>query len=277
MTSNGPSSPATCSGVDAPTTLPMCSNGVGGRIIRRVIPYFAGIALGSLGCGALGCGGAEPVPAEQPSQPTPARAAPTPHRNKPGLQVAGELGSRDLGKVEDTFSKLGPGLGECMAAASQKIEFISGHVRFLVRIAKDGSTRWVYLADSTVGDRETEKCMLDKVRSTRWPPPAEGEGQADKSFDFDRGSPRDAVAWEPDRVSKPLRGARNKLVHCVQGAQGKYKATAYVATNGTVMAVGVAPPDEHGEANVDCLADVIRTLKLPEPGGWPAKVTFEVP
>ncbi len=164
-----------------------------------------------------------------------------------------------------------------MGRGAQRVEFLSGHVRFLVRIATDGTTRWVYLADSTVGDRETENCMLDRLRAARWPPPADGEGQADKSFDFDRGSPRDAVPWQPDRVAKALRTAHPKLAQCVRSAPGRYRATTYVATNGTVMAAGVSVPDERGEANVDCLLEVIRGLKLPQTGDWPAKVTFEVP
>jgi len=158
------------------------------------------------------------------------------------------------------------------------VEFISGHVKFFVRITMDGSAKWAYLPECTIGDRETERCMLGVVKSARWPTPVEGEGQAQKAFDFDPAPDvRDAVPWGADRVAKTLASARAKLSQCAQGVPGRYRATVYVHTNGTALAAGVSPPDERGEgAAVDCMVDVIRALKFPSPGSWPAKVMFDV-
>jgi len=36
------------------------------------------------------------------------------------------------------------------------------------------------------------------------------------------------------------------------------------------------PLHETVTANVDCIVDVIKTLKFPSPGSWPAKVMFDV-
>jgi hypothetical protein len=43
-----------------------------------------------------------------------------------------------------------------------------------------------------------------------------------------------------------------------------------------VISAGIAPPDDRGERSVDCMVDVIKGLKFPSPGSWPAKVTFDV-
>jgi hypothetical protein len=224
---------------------------------------------------AASCGGSDP-PAAAPAPEAP-KAAERP-KAKQRLSISGQLGSLDEGKVEETFNRLVPRFGDCLAQGSSRVEFIGGHVKFFVRIGVDGSAKWAYLSESTIGDRDTERCMLGIARGVRWPQPAEGEGQAQKAFDFDP-SPdvRDAVPWGADRIAKSLKSAHAKLSHCTQGAPGKYKATVYVQTDGSALAAGVATPDERGESSAaDCLVDVIKAMKFPSPGSWPAKVMFDV-
>ena len=59
-------------------------------------------------------------------------------------------------------------------------------------------------------------------------------------------------------------------------ASGNFEATVYVATDGSVLAAGVTPPDEAGESDVDCLVSTLKAATLPSPGSWPAKVTFSL-
>jgi hypothetical protein len=223
------------------------------------------------------CGGSEP-PAASPSQEESAAREAAPKRKKQQLTLSGQLGSLDEGKVDATFNKLMPQFGGCLSQASSRVEFIGGHVKFFVRISLDGMAKWAYLSESTIGDRDAERCMLTAAKAARWPPPLEGEGQAQKAFDFDP-SPdvRDAVPWGSDRIVKALSGARAKLGQCTRGAPGRYKATVYVQTDGTALSAGIAPPSERGEVNaVDCIVDVIKSMKFPSPGSWPAKVMFDV-
>jgi hypothetical protein len=223
------------------------------------------------------CGGSEP-PAASPSQEESSAKESAPRRKKQQLTVSGQLGSLDEGKVDATFNRLMPQFGSCLSQASSRVEFIGGHVKFFVRISLDGAAKWAYLSESTIGDRDAERCMLNAAKAVRWPPPVEGEGQAQKAFDFDP-SPevRDAVPWGADRITKALVGARAKLGQCTHGAPGRYRATVYVQTDGTPLSAGIAPPNERGEVNaVDCIVEVIRSMKFPSPGSWPAKVMFDV-
>lgn len=233
------------------------------------------IVIAWLAVAASACGGSAPAPAAPKAQAGPKEAAAKP---KAKFAMSGQLGSLDEGKVNQTFETLVPRFGECLSQGSSRVEFIGGHVKFAIRITLDGAAKWAYLSESTLGDRDTERCMLNIVKGTRWPIPEEGEGQAQRALDFDP-SPdvRDAVPWGPDRISKALASARAKLGHCAQRAPGKYHATVYVHTNGTAIAAGVAPPDERGEpGSVDCMVDVIKSMRFPSPGSWPAKVTFDV-
>jgi hypothetical protein len=221
------------------------------------------------------CGGSA-APVAAPKQAAAPKEAPAKPKGK--FAMTGQLGSLDEGKVNETFATLLPRFNECLSQGSSRVEFLGGHVKFAIRITLDGNAKWAYLSQSTLGDRETERCMLSAAKSARWPLPEEGEGQAQREFDFDP-SPdvREAVPWGPDRISKALGSARAKLGHCAQRAPGKYQATVYVQTNGTPIAAGVAPPDERGESGpVDCMVDVIKAMRFPSPGSWPAKVSFAV-
>jgi hypothetical protein len=233
------------------------------------------LVLVSTAITAAACGGSAPAPAASKQAAAPKEA---PAKPKQKMAMGGQLGSLDEGKVNETFATLVPRFGDCLSQGSSRVEFLGGHVKFAIRIALDGAAKWAYFSESTLGDRDTERCMLNIAKSARWPLPQEGEGQAQRAFDFDP-SPdvRDAVPWGADRISKSLASARAKLGQCAHRAPGKYHATVYVHTNGTALAAGVAPPDERGEpASVDCMVEVIKTMRFPSPGSWPAKVMFEV-
>jgi len=234
-------------------------------------------ALAALGPAATlqSCGGGAPEPATSNEPTTKA----TGHKPKSGMGVSGQLGSLDPRQVDDSFNALTPKLGQCIAQTSSRIEFIGGHVKFFVHIGLDGRARWAYLSDSTLGDRPTERCMLDIVRGAHWPQPVDGEGQAQKSFDFDP-SPdvRQAVAWTSDRIDKPVAGARAQLDHCRASAPGRYKVTLYVQPDGSALSAGVATPTHKAEPEAaDCLVNALKGLKYPSPGSWPAKVELELP
>jgi hypothetical protein len=49
-----------------------------------------------------------------------------------------------------------------------------------------------------------------------------------------------------------------------------------VSTEGSVLAASVTPPNESGEAAVDCLVETLRGASFPSPGSWPAKITFSL-
>jgi hypothetical protein len=241
----------------------------------RLIPTLRNAALLTSVLSALSCGGSGPPPAAPKADGAPQAG---PAKPKQQMAMGGQLGSLDEGKVNETFATLVPRFGECLSQGSSRVEFLGGHVKFALRISTQGSVKWAYLAESTLGDRDTERCMLNIAKSARWPLPQEGEGQAQRAFDFDP-SPdvRDAVPWGADRVAKALAGSRAKLSQCKSSAPGKYHATVYVQTNGSPLSAGVAPPDERGESGaVDCMVDVIKSMKFPSPGSWPAKVMFDV-
>ena len=43
-----------------------------------------------------------------------------------------------------------------------------------------------------------------------------------------------------------------------------------------MLSVGVAPPNKDGETKSDCIALAVKDWKMPSPGGYAAKVTFNL-
>jgi hypothetical protein len=220
---------------------------------------------------ALACGEATPPPKTSDDQPQ------AEDHHRAGPSVSSEIGGLDEDKVNAAFESSLSGLQRCLQQGAERVEFLGGSVSFFVKIDMEGKVDGAYLEKSTLGDRDTEKCMLKALRSKKWPKPVGGEhGLARKSFDFD--PPNDVRApadYDQDHLSKGLDKIAGKLRSC-KGAKGSYEATLYVATDGSVLSAGVTPPNEDGEESVDCLVSTLKEASFPSPGSWPAKVTFSL-
>ena len=218
------------------------------------------------------CGGNEPV-AQAPAPPS--------HHDRaaPGqVTASAEIGGLNEEEVDKTFRAALTGFQRCLDDGSKRVEFLGGSVSFFVKLDSAGRVEHAHLEKSTIGDRETEKCMLDRLRDKRWPKPVGGlHGLARKAFDFDPPNDvRKPASWDGDRVSPVVSKLSSKLNGCKKGARGSFEATLYVATDGSVLAAGVTPPDEAGDAAVDCLVDTLKGATWPSPGSWPAIVSFSM-
>jgi hypothetical protein len=217
----------------------------------------------------MACG--EPAPAPKTADD----AAQTEEERGSGVSVSSEIGGLNEEKVNAAFESSLDGLQRCLQQGASRVEFIGGSASFFLKIDSSGKVDGSYLEKSTLGDRDTEKCMLDALRAKKWPKPVGGEhGLARKSFDFD--PPNDVRApadYDQDHLGKGLDKISGKLASCKE-SKGSYEATIYVATDGSVLSAGVTPPDEQGESSVDCLVSTLKTASFPSPGSWPAKVTF---
>ncbi len=222
-------------------------------------------------CLVLACGEATPAPKT-------ADDAPDTHEDRgSGVAVSSEIGGLDEEKVNTAFESSLGGLQRCLQQGASRVELIGGSVSFFLKIDSSGRVDGSYLEKSTLGDRDTEKCMLDALRAKKWPKPVGGvHGLARKSFDFD--APNDVrppADYDRDHLGKGLSKISDKLAACKE-TQGSYEATIYVATDGSVLAAGVTPPDEQGEGAVDCLVSTLKAATFPSPGSWPAKITFSL-
>src|SRR5690606_20929343 len=160
---------------------------------------------------------------------------------------------------------------------AEHLEFLGGDVSFFVKINQQGELSHAHLEESTLGDRDTELCMLRALGKHDWPKPVGGEtGLARKSFSFDMPNDvRPPTDWSQESIEETLEELSEDIDGCKTGG-GAFSITMYVSTDGSVMAAGVAHVEEGGEAAADCLVAALKQAKFPSPGSWPAKVSFSL-
>jgi hypothetical protein len=226
-------------------------------------------AISVLLAACAGACGSEPPP----KAPEPVAQEET-HEVKPALKTRSELGTVDANLVSAAFHKLQDQLASCFAQGQQRIATLAGSVKFFVRIGEDGSAKWTYFEESDLGDRDTEKCLLDAVMSAHWPKPDAGDAEARYTMEFPAQG-RPATDWSSDRVAAALGKHGDAIDDCKSGTTATFRATMYVGPGGRVLGAGVQTSSRDGAEKCDCLSQALRKLKgLPSPGSWPAKVSF---
>jgi hypothetical protein len=233
---------------------------------RRLRPRL-GAAFGAVaGAAVLAACGSDPPP----KVPEPAKEES--HEVKPQLKMKSELGTVDPDAVKRAFHQLDDQFSACQSQGLQKVGVLAGSVKFFLRIGADGSTRWTYLEDSDLGDRVTEKCLLDAVMGGHWPTPDGGDAEARYSLEL-QAQGRPATDWSSDKLAAALGKSGDAIDQCKAGSSG-FKGTLYVGPGGKVLSVGVAVPSKDAADKADCLVKVLGKMKgIPSPGSWPAKVT----
>lgn len=220
------------------------------------------------------CSGNPPPPPDGPKNDDPA-----PTRPHAVPSVESEIGALDAGKVQAVFDAASGSLKQCYAKGVERVGFMGGDIKLAVRVAEDGSAKYAFVKESTLGDRATEECMLAVLRKQTWPKPVGGkEGNADTSFGFDPGDEeRPPVAWSEDRMGDAYRKAKPALLRCrADAGAGPMRATLYVETDGKALAAGVSGADAKSEDAARCVVDLLMGLKYASPGSYAAKVTIAI-
>ncbi len=267
------------------------------------IVFGAALALAACGGGNT----PEPKTEDAPAHETSRRSGPTP-------SVSQELGSIDQRKVEQTFQSLQTGtVGACWKEGRERLDFLTGDVKVFLRIDQGGKVRYGYFEDSTLGDRETEKCILGALSRASWPKPDGGEAEVRSGFGWGPGGEREPTAWSSDKVQGALADAKDvkkDVAKCRSGVKGDFKVTAYVEHDdsapaagdskgatpsapsaakpkpkgkkdgkdkgGKFKAIGMSAPNKEAAEKIDCTVDALKPLELPSPGSYAAKVTFSL-
>jgi hypothetical protein len=233
-----------------------------------LLPVTAAISLGAAACST-----------PPPPPPDDVTDAPEPTRKRIVPTIESEVGALDSAKVQAVFDAASGALKECYERGVGRIGFLAGEIKLSVRVGEDGATKYTFVKESTLGDRQTEACMLGVLKKQRWPKPEGGkEGNADTSFTFDPGDEeRPPVEWTEARMGDGLKKARGALAQCRQGAgAGPMKVTLYVETDGKAMGVGVSGADSKSEDAASCVVDLLMGVKFASPGSYAAKVTLSI-
>jgi hypothetical protein len=219
-----------------------------------------------------GCGSSAPPPTKAAPKEAPtatAEAAPTP-------AARSEIGGLNEEAVARAFERMNDDVQNCFAKGTTKVSALGGHVKMKLRIDPQGALRWAYMSESTLGDRDTEKCLLDAARAKSWPLPVGGDGLAERDYDVDPPSP--VKDLEPKKFKIALALVQKETAKCRKnGTWGKvFRTTAYLRYDGLPISVGIAPPNEKGEDTIDCMIKIIKKIKFGSIGRRMGKVSFDL-
>lgn len=120
--------------------------------------------------------------------------------------------------------------------------------------------------------------MIEHARTLRFSEPCGGEAEVSTSIEMDGGPDvRPAVVLPPTRFATPLRQRRAQLAACRGAYRGEVRVTAYVARDGSIACAGASAADTDALAVGDCALNEMRSWRVPTPGSWYARITFNLP
>lgn len=205
-----------------------------------------------------------------------------PVTSEDGMAVEGILGTLPPATISRAMSEHMDRFSACFSQRYDVLPVLGGAAQLSFRVRQDGRVRWVHLTESSVGDRDTERCVLGVAAGMRFSPgPVGGEAEFQDTLDLQ--TPEDVrppVAWQPSRLRATLRQHGAGLRTCsVPG--DNLRITVYVDPGATVVAVGASfvptDPEADSQAALDCVTRQVAGWGFPDPGSYTAKVTFEAP
>ncbi|NOY90300.1 MAG: AgmX/PglI C-terminal domain-containing protein [Deltaproteobacteria bacterium] len=235
-------------------------------------------ALLLLTLAAFGCG-SDPEPVETVRVDEAGSGGEAPEARPDAVQIEGLMGTISADMVERGIE---PRMGRflrCFQERYGSLEVLGGRFEMAFRIHTDGSVRWVYPSDSTIGDRETERCLLHVASGIRFHRPRGGEAEFSYPLSLDTAEDvRPPLNWDEARVSDALIEDGPRLLSSCRpaGSRAAYHITAYIMPGGRVQAAGAATDDADAVDSLDCVAQAVRGWSMPDPGSYPAKVHFEL-
>jgi len=218
-----------------------------------------------------GCGGAQTAAAEDP-QVQPESEPDEPHDD---VQIEGITGSYGHDVVLSMQNDHQDQMLDCYAHALSERAYAYGRIVIAVHVASDGRVEWAYAKETDLGHRGAEKCMVDRIAHSRFPPP-QGNADAEVSFSYEfdpAGRPADPA--DAERLGDAIASHQTEVQGCTGGRSG-FTLTVYADRDGAVTAAGVSTPDAQGAAAADCLADAAKRWTLPPGGSWFAKLSAQL-
>jgi len=193
-----------------------------------------------------------------------------------GMGVSGLRGT--LSPLE-ARAALQPRMNEmtgCFALRSMSFEQLGGQIRMLIRVEGSGRVLSAHPEDSTVGDRDVERCVRRVIQATRFPR-THGGGEAEVHWALTVDPPesvQEPATWSPERVARVVRRRGTRAMSACN-VESDIQVTAYVSRRGRVLRAGAASVSGADDETLDCVASHVTRWRMPS-GRRISKVTFEL-
>jgi TonB family protein len=195
------------------------------------------------------------------------------------MRVDNELGVLDGEDVNATMRDHFDDVRGCYNRAGKAQRYAGGRVLLRFLVAGDGSAQDVLVVESTLGNYDVERCLVDVGRRITFHAPS---GRKATTFEYPvefRSTSQVAVMdIEGLKVEHDVAVFLPQLAACGKLAPEEATAVVYIESNGTPGSVGLAAGATLDEDVGDCMVQTIRTWKMSATlPGRVMRATFSIP
>jgi hypothetical protein len=176
--------------------------------------------------------------------------------------------------VREAFGELSKSVHRCIRKGAARNVALGGAVALDLRINPHGEAVSARLMNSTLGDRETEVCILEAALAKTWPGAKGGVGEASHEYVID--SSIEVAQWSSGRLRSVLPEIHRKVGKCIAPVKGVWQMTLYIEKDGHVATSGVSSSKAHERDQADCVVAALNRLRF-GPQKQLTKVTFTIP
>ena len=244
---------------------------------RAVFPFLAIVTLA--GCGSDKAARNETGGPEQALKRRKPKQAFEDTEGARSMQLDSEMGVLEGEDVNATMRDHFDDVRGCYSRAGKAQRYAGGRVLLRFLVAGDGSAQDVLVVESTLGNYDVERCLVEVGRRITFHAPS---GRKATTFEYPvefRSTNQVAVMdIEGLKVEHDLSVFLPQLAVCGKLAPEEATAVVYIEANGTPGSVGLAAGSALDEDVGDCMVQTIRTWKMSATlPGRVMRATFSIP
>lgn len=179
------------------------------------------------------------------------------------MTLDNEVGVMDTDDVEATIKDHFDDVRGCYARAGKAQKYAGGKVMLRFMVAGDGATEDVRVLESTLGNYDVERCLVEVGRHIRFHAPT---GNKPTTFEypveFRSSTGAEVLDIDGPKVEHDLANLLPQLAACGSVAEGQVNAIVWVEPNGVAGSVGLATEAAVDEDAGDCVVQTIRGFHM---------------
>ena len=214
----------------------------------------------------IGCGGDKAARKNAEGGPEFALA----HRKAPkavdpgaSMTLDNEIGVMDTDDVEATLQEHFDDVRACYTRAGKAQRYAGGKVLLRFMVAGDGASQDVWVLESTLGNYDVERCLVEVGRKIRFHAPHGNKATTfEYPVEFRSETGMEVLEIDGPKVDRDLATLMPQLAACGQIASEQVNAMVYIESNGALGSVGLATAAAIDEDAGDCAVQTIRSWRM---------------
>jgi hypothetical protein len=146
------------------------------------------------------CAHQAPKPVAKVEAPPP---PPPPAERPDDMAVEGTLGTLSDDEISGPFQRRWDEITRCYEDATTRLAYLGGRIELKLRVTQTGEPKSAWVAGSTFGNYDAERCILGIARSLRFSKPRGGP-EAEFTYPIEFRGKRPVTTWDGGRVEPSL-------------------------------------------------------------------------